>query len=540
MLKRLASSMGAILFGSFLNMLGNLFLVPLFLGRWGKTTYGEWMALSAVVAYLSTMDLGMNMAAVNEMTMAYAKRDLRQYRSVQSSATAFYTLVSFVVLTAAAVTCIFVPFPIWLGIRSIPAHIAAFVSWLLAARLMLQLLAIQIWGIYRSIGNLARFEWIWNTVTLAGMAITVLVLFTGGDALELAAWGIMPVITVTAIIWGILHYSNPQLLPRPSQASLAAVRSLMKPSLSFGLIMLAIALAFHAPVLLVSASLGGAAVALLVSTRTLANVAGNFIGMLTGAVWPEVTRLHAIGAEAQLRIGNRCLSAASVVSSAAIAGALWFNGASVIRTWTSGKLEPDVVLLRLFLIALLLQAPWVASSLISTATNRNRRLSFLRAGSAILTVVATSILLPHIGIRAVPIAMILGEAAACYHFVLKDTCRIVGDSYWPFAGRVWATTALSFCAATVAAWIIQHVTVGPEPLRWFETGTFTMIVCAVIGWFIALRSQERIWLAGRLQLAWCGHSATAEKCISSAHPLAREESNLDGGSATKHADPAAS
>jgi len=526
LLKRLVNSMGAILFGSLLNALGNLLLVPLFLGRWGKTTYGEWMALSAVVAYLSTMDLGMNMAAVNEMSMAYAKRDLRRYSSVQSSATAFYMLVALVVLTLAAATCIFVPFPIWLGIRSIPAHIAAFVSWLLAARLMLQLLAVQVWGVYRSIGNLARFEWIWNIVTLAGMAITVLVLFTGGDALELAAWGILPVIIVTAMVWSILRYSNPQLLPRPSEVSLAAIRSLMKPSLSFGLIMLAIALGFHAPVLLASASLGGAAVALLVSTRTLTNVAGNFVGMLTSAVWPEVSRLHAIGAEAELRIGNRCLSAASMVSSAAIAGALWFNGASVIRTWTGGKLEPDVVLLRLFLIALLLQAPWIASSLISSATNRNRRLSFLRAGSAMLTVVATAILFPHFGIRAVPIAVILGEAVACYHFVLKDTCRLIGDSYWPFAGRIWATTALSFCAATVAAWIIQHGTVGPDPLRWFETGTFTLIVCAVIGWFIALRLQERTWLAGRLQMAWRGHSATAEKCLSSAHRLALEDSNF--------------
>lgn len=531
--------MGAILFGSVLNLLGNVLFVPLFLSHWGNTTYGEWMALSAVVAYLSTMDLGMNMAAVNEMTMAYAKQDLRQYRSVQSSALAFYVLVTLVILAVAAVACIFVPFPVWLGIKSIPSHIAAIVSWLLAARLMLQLLAVQVWGIYRSMGDLARFEWIWNTVTLAGIVITVLVLFTGGNVLELAAWGIVPVIVITAIVWGLLLHSNPQLLPRQSEASLAAMRRLIKPSLSFGLITVAILLAYHAPVVLVSASLGGAAVALLVGTRTLTMIMGNVIGMLTNAFWPEVTRLHAIGAEAELRIGNRCLSAATVVSSAALAGALWFNGASVIRTWTNGKLEPDVVLLRLFLIALLLQAPWLACSLISTATNRNRRLSFLRAGSAILTVVATAILLPHFGIRAVPIAVILGEAIACYHFVLKDTCRIIRDCYWSFAVRIWATTTLSFCAATVVAWIIQHGTVGPEPLRWFETGTSTMIVCVVIGWFIALRAQERSWLVGLLQLTWDGHSPMAEKYISSSHGLVQVETNLTDGSPTNQADPAA-
>ena len=63
MLKRLLSSISAILAGQFLNVAGNLLLVPLFLSRWSTGVYGEWIALSALVGYFGVTDLGMNSAA---------------------------------------------------------------------------------------------------------------------------------------------------------------------------------------------------------------------------------------------------------------------------------------------------------------------------------------------------------------------------------------------------------------------------------------------------------------------------------------------
>ena len=67
-------------FGRGLTILSNLLLVPLSLSRWDKTTYAEWLVLSATVAYLSTTDLGVNTAAINEMAAAYACGDLKRYR----------------------------------------------------------------------------------------------------------------------------------------------------------------------------------------------------------------------------------------------------------------------------------------------------------------------------------------------------------------------------------------------------------------------------------------------------------------------------
>src|ERR1035438_9322814 len=205
------------------------------------------------------------------------------------------------------------------------------------------------------------------------MAATAAVLIRHGGPLSVAVWGMAPIIAVTGGAWLTLRRSHPELLPKLSEARIAGLRELLGPSLLFGLIMLSVALTLQGPVLLVSKALGGTAVALLVTTRTLANVVRQMVAPVQAALWPELTRLDAVGAEAVLRRGHRLLVIGSVTLSAAFAGALWFEGASVMAAWTLGKLAVDVWLLRIFLLAVVLQATWLPSSLFMMASNRDRK-----------------------------------------------------------------------------------------------------------------------------------------------------------------------
>ena len=72
MLKRVAKALNATLFGHLIARVGSFVLVPLFLSRWSASLYGEYMALFAAVSYLSGLDIGMQLAAVNRLTKAYA------------------------------------------------------------------------------------------------------------------------------------------------------------------------------------------------------------------------------------------------------------------------------------------------------------------------------------------------------------------------------------------------------------------------------------------------------------------------------------
>jgi O-antigen/teichoic acid export membrane protein len=220
------------------------------------------------------------------------------------------------------------------------------------------------------------------------------------------------------------------------------------------------------------------------------------------ALWPELTRMDAIGATEMLRFSHRILAIGSTMLCAAFAGALWFEGAEVIAVWTRGKLTPDIWLLRLFLIAIVLQIPWTAASSFTAACNRHRNLSYSYAASAVLTLVTIAVLMRPCGLLAVPIGILFGDAVACYHFVIKDTCHVLKEDYPRYATRFWSGFAAVCLAAWGAAWLGHSIAFGPALLRWLEVGGLTTIAAVASAWGLALRREDRSLLVHWARSRW--------------------------------------
>src|SRR5215469_11749778 len=133
MFRRVFTAANAILCTHLIVRLGALFLVPLYLKYWSAGLYGEYLALFAAVSYFTSLDIGMQQAAINRLTKAYAKSDLAEYRSVLDTALAFYLVL------AAAVTCLvagiayLLPVSRWIGLRVTNPATAQGVLILLAA-----------------------------------------------------------------------------------------------------------------------------------------------------------------------------------------------------------------------------------------------------------------------------------------------------------------------------------------------------------------------------------------------------------------------
>jgi O-antigen/teichoic acid export membrane protein len=506
MLKSVVHNVGALSAGQLSNVIGNLLLVPLLLSRWSTPVYGEWTALSALVAYLGTLDLGMNSAAANALLASHTQRDASRYAALQATAAAFYISVACVITLLAGALCLLLPLPKWLGIVHIPGHDATMVLWILAARMIWQLPACYVWSVFRTAGNLAASQWFGNAHALGGVAVTAAVVFLQGSCIQVAVWGALPLAISTGVAWLCVRKYHRDLLPDLRNATPAALTQLLRPSLYFGLIMLAMAVGLNGPVLIISKTLGGDAVALLVTTRVLVSMVRQVVGVVSNAVWPELTKLEATGGHATLRTVHSLLSALCVALSVTFATALWFEGHSVITVWTAGRLTNNMPLLRLYLAVVALQAPWLASSMIPTATNRHKRLAYSYAIAAAIGVAATAILVPHIGVVAVPAGILVGEVAACYHYVVRDACKSIGEPYWAFAKHTWRGVAIASVLALSASWIGHVVTPGPPPCRWAVVGALAGIAAFFATWCVMLRSEER-----RLIVGWMTSKLTGLK-----------------------------
>ena len=86
-------------------------------------------------------------------------------------------------------------------------------------------------------------------------------------------------------------------------------------------------------------------------------------------------------------------------------------------------------MLRVFLIAMLLHSTWLPSSLFMMASNRHRRLAHAYLISAVLALMAMALLIRYCGLLSVPLGLVIGEALACYHFVIKDACEVLKEEY---------------------------------------------------------------------------------------------------------------
>ena len=495
--QRLYRNAAALGFAQIANTVGNLLLVPLFLSYWSKEVYGEWMALSALVAYYSTADMGMNTASGNALIKAYQRGAREQYREIQASALLFYIGMACAVTALTAATCFLLPVTGWLGVVHIPRLTAALVMCLLAGRIVWTMPAGQIWNIFRTTGDLSTSQWIVNLQVLGVVGATAAVLCMGGGVTALAAWSWCPLLVCALLAWFLARRSHRDLLPRLRASSLGGVTALINPSVLFALIMIAMAITLNGPVILVAHMLGGAAVAVLVTTRTLANVARQMPTILCWALWPELTRLDAVGDKAALRTAHSLLVAAYMGISIAFVGALWFEGQALIDLWTRGQLSVQPWLIRAFLLYTLCQAPWMASSMLAGATNRHRKLAWCQFLAGVGGVVFVAVFLPRLKLVAVPLGLLAGEALACYHFVIADACTLTDTPYRQFAARVWFTLAFVTTLTLAMSALVHRLPIALVPLRVVVAGIVSAITATVGVWNLLLHKSERLLLAGR-------------------------------------------
>jgi len=495
--QRLYKNTAALGFAQILNTASNFLLVPLFLSYWSQEIYGEWVALSALVAYYSTADMGMNAASGNALIKAYQRGAWRQYRETQASALVFYIGMACAITLVAAATCFLFPVTRWMGVAHIPRPTAVLVVCLLASRLVWTMPAGQIVNIFRTTGNLSTSQWIANLQLFGGIGTTATVLWMGGGVAALAAWTWCPLLMCFLLAWLLVWRSHPDLLPRLGAFNLPGVAALIKPSLLFALMMVATVIRVNGPVILVAHLLGGAAVAALVTTRTLANAAGQIPSILCWALWPELTRLDAVGDKTRLRTAHSLLVAAYLTISITFVGALWFEAEGLIALWTRGHLPVQPWLVRSFLLYVLCQAPWMASSMIAGATNRHRRLAWCQFLAAAGGVVFVAVLLPRFKLIAVPLGLMAGEALACYHFVIADACALTNAAYRHFATRVWLTLVFVTALTLTMSAISYRLPIAFVPLRAALAGTVSLLAATIGVWKLLLCDSERRLLVER-------------------------------------------
>lgn len=493
MLRRIGNSSIATLSSQVISIASNLLLVPLFLLAWTPQVYGEWVTLTALVAYLSTIDMGVGLYGVNKLTQAYARNDLQEYRRYQSTFLTFYCVSALVGSVLIILVAWSLPFAAWLDIQETPSAQIPFVIVLLGIQVLWNVPQGLIISIYRTTGNLAKTQWIINVQRLLVLGVVTWGLIVGVNMVQLAFLQLTPMILITsATLWDV-YRRQPMLFPVFPGADWNTFLMTLKPSLLFAVFVLTTPLVVQGTVLLVSAILGTLAVVVFTTTRTLINMVRQVIAAISYAIWPELTIIESRGEVTKLVRATYLTVTLTMVLGFSFGSALWFEGASVIQSWTRHQVQPDVMLLRMFLVQTTFSVIVASVGLSAVATNRHRTNSLAALAGSVAGLVFAAVLIRPMGVVGVPLGLLAGEAIFIYHFVVKDACQHLRLNYFSFSAYLWIGILTIGFGSLSAGWFSHQLFLKDsiqDFLRWTVVGISTSATAFLLGTMVFFIQQR--------------------------------------------------
>ncbi len=288
-LTRIVKILAALLTSNVVNLITKLLLPPIFLYRYGTTLYGEWLALSGAVAYLSTLNFGIQTYVTQDLTVRYQRNDLERYHLQQS--TSLRVLLG--ILGSAAIVCLVIfalPIQRWLHL-TLSQRVATETLYFLALQILLAVLFGYFTGMYMVLSrahtgvlwvNGLRMAMVFVVSAAAWMRFSFPVL----AALQLAIYLLGSVLV-------LLHIRRvaPEIFPKISLWDRSAVRAILRPSGYFGLISMSTFLSYEVPVLILQREVGPFVVVAFTVMRTIFSMCRQILNAPTQAMGAEITRL---------------------------------------------------------------------------------------------------------------------------------------------------------------------------------------------------------------------------------------------------------
>ncbi len=271
----------------FVTVLTQLMLAPVFLHSYGVAMYGQWLALTAAISYLSTFNYGLQTYTNMEMTIRYSRGEVQGCREVQSAG--LRILLGACVLFLTLLLSVFlIPLNRLLHL-TISASQAHWTLYFLGCQIIGGMLFGFFSGNYMVIGKAHRGTHANNLNQLFGTGmIALLALFRLPFAVLASAQ-----LAVTLLISVLLFFDFRRLAPdirltlRYWQPGMLG--AILKPSGQYGLLYMANILAYQVPVLLMQRLLGPASVVMYTVTRTVYSMSRRLLNVVTNSVGPEIT-----------------------------------------------------------------------------------------------------------------------------------------------------------------------------------------------------------------------------------------------------------
>lgn len=296
--RSIAKNLSALFLSHFVAILQQIALVPLFLSRYGKAGYGEWLTLSAAVTFLGTLDFGVQTYLNQDLTVRYHQGAMEEFHIRQS--TAMRLMLGIFGGVALLATSVFaMPLDRILKLNgvhdapAVPAHIVQTAVFFLAMQAIMSIIFGYISGTFMVVGR-AHVGGYWNNAKNLSLIFSAAIAVLFRSSFAVVAMAQFTGITL-CFLGALIHLrtSAPQIFPTLRYFDRSQIGAILKPSGYFALIYSSNFLVYQVPILILQRTVGPAVVTVFSIMRTIFSMTRNMLNALTQAIGPEVTNLFA-------------------------------------------------------------------------------------------------------------------------------------------------------------------------------------------------------------------------------------------------------
>ena len=277
-------------FGQGISIITQLLIPPLFLHCYpqGIAVYGEWIALSASISYLGTLNYGVQTYANNQMSILYNRGELSEAKAVQASALRLF--LSFVLaLMVGGVVIFFIPVATWLRLKHVSSAQASLTLYLLLIQMALAMMFGLLTNSYMAIGELHRGNYWSDSQRLFNVLVLSVAILMRASFPTLATIQLVTLVLFFFPVAFDLRRRAPLLLPSLRYGTWRQTLDILLPSGHFGLIAFAGFLTWQGPVILIQRLLGASAVGEFALVRVVFQMSRQILSVASAMVSQDIT-----------------------------------------------------------------------------------------------------------------------------------------------------------------------------------------------------------------------------------------------------------
>lgn len=428
--KRILGSLGANLVNQALNFFIQIASVPIFLKSWGIETYGEWLLLSTIPAYLLLSDLGFCNIASNEMTIYVAENKKEKAIEVLQTTCVFLVFIAAVMLAIVLVIDqLFLDrlsFFKTININEIRIIIYGFLT-IVVIGLQYGLISAG----YRCDGNNNIPIWINNAFRILEFIVLVILLKNDYGPVSV----VISLVTIRLINYifstYILFIYSPWINFGIKYFKFARIKEMLIPSISYMSIPIGSIMKNQGLIMIVGIYLPTPLIVMFSTTRTLTNSCTQLMGIINYSLWPEYSIAYGKKNIALLsRLHTLSCSATFWISFCGVAFLSIF-GVQIIKIWTLNQVNVDKFFFIIMLVIVLINSLWYSSSALLGATNNYQKISIINLFSVALSIVLSLIMIRSFALTGIGVALLVSEILMVY-FVIRESLNLLNENAMNF------------------------------------------------------------------------------------------------------------